>query len=124
MCDLLTQNCGLQVIGLALDGVDAVEQSHLLQPQLIILDIGLPKLNGILAACQILAFLPDAKIIFVTQECSADVVHEAMNLGACGYVLKTNARQDLPNAVEMIMAAGKFVSAGLFSNGASPAPRV
>jgi len=87
--------------------------SRRLQPGLIILDIGLPKLNGILAAYEILGFMADAKIVFVTQESSSEVIHETMNLGACGYVAKMNARRDLPIAVATIMAGRKFVSSGL-----------
>src|SRR5215813_6823225 len=111
VCSLLSQNPGLQVIALARDGVDAVEQARALQPELIILDIGLPKLNGILAAYQILAFLPEAKIVFLTQESSSDVIHEAMSLGACAYVLKLHAAKDLPKAVETIMADRMFGNA-------------
>src|SRR5215468_7780003 len=86
VCRLLIEKPSLQVVGLARDGGDAVEQARRLQPGLIILDIGLPKLNGILAAYEILGFMADAKIVFVTQESSSEVIHETMNLGACGYV--------------------------------------
>jgi len=93
--------------------VNAVEQAPVLKPELIVLDIGLPKLNGIVAAHQILAFLPEVKIVFLTQESSSDLIHEVMSLGACAYVLKLHAAEDLPKAVETIMSDRKFVSAAL-----------
>ena len=79
----------LQIISEAHDGLDAVEQAEKLQPDLILLDIGLPKLNGVEAARRILKVAPRSKIVFLTQETATDIVHEAFRVGACGYVLKT-----------------------------------
>jgi CheY-like chemotaxis protein len=73
----------------ASDGSEAVQEAQRLQPDLILLDIGLPTLNGIEAARRIRKLSPTSKIIFVTQESSPDVVQEALNIGACGYVIKT-----------------------------------
>ena len=76
----------------ASDGLEAVRKAEELQPDLILLDIGLPKLNGIEAARQIRKVSPESKILFVSQESSAEVVQEALGLGARGYVVKTVAR--------------------------------
>jgi len=68
----------LQVIGEVADGLEAVQRCVELQPDLILLDIGLPSLNGIKAARQIRKLVPESKVIFLTQESSADVVQEAL----------------------------------------------
>ena len=85
----------LQVIGEVSDGLEAVQKAQELKPDLILLDIGLPTLNGIDAARQIRKLSPESMIIFVSQESSADVVHEALSLGASAYVLKARAAIEL-----------------------------
>jgi len=69
------------VVGEASDGLEAVQKSEELQPDLIVLDIGLPSLNGIEAARRIRNLAPKSKILFLSQESSADVVQEALNSG-------------------------------------------
>ncbi len=103
----------LQVVGEVSDGRVAVQKAEELKPDLILLDIGLPTLNGIDAAREIRKLSPECKIIFVTQESSADVVREAFRIGARGYVLKTRAGIDLPVAVDAVLEGRQFVSEGL-----------
>jgi DNA-binding NarL/FixJ family response regulator len=91
------------------DGSEAVREAQRLQPDLILLDIGLPTLNGIEAARQIRKLSPTSKIIFVTQESSADVVQEALRIGACGYVVKTDAGSELLAAVTAVLRGEQFV---------------
>ena len=81
----------LEVIAEASDGLEAVHVAEQLQPDLILLDIGLPKLNGIEAARRIRKLCPESKIVFLSQESSGDVIEEALNSGGTGYVVKTNA---------------------------------
>ena len=109
-CSMLGKRPELHVVAEAADGLEAVRIAKQLLPDLILLDIGLPKLNGIDAARQILALAPKAKIIFVSQESSATVVEEALAIGAAGYVLKTDAIHILA-AVDAVLAGGQFVSA-------------
>jgi len=85
---LLETQKGLAVLAEAADGLEAVQKAKELQPDLILLDIRLPKLSGIEAARQIRKVAPDSKILFVSLETSANVVDEAINLGALGYALK------------------------------------
>jgi DNA-binding NarL/FixJ family response regulator len=80
-----------------------------LKPDLILLDIGLPKLNGIDAARLIRRLVPESKILFLSQETSAEVVQEALNLGALGYVVKGRAGIDLLPAVEAVILDQEFV---------------
>jgi DNA-binding NarL/FixJ family response regulator len=113
----LHEQTNLEVIGEAQDGLDAVHQAEALQPDLILLDIGLPRLNGIEAARRIGDLAPNARIIFLTLDSSADVVQGALSLGAWGYVVKTQAGQELLMAVESVRQGKQFVSSGLDGHG-------
>jgi DNA-binding NarL/FixJ family response regulator len=95
------------------NGWDAVQKSDELKPDLILLDVGLPTLNGIAAAYKIRKLVPDSKIIFVTQQSSPEVVKEAMDLGVSGYVQKAKVGIDLQVAVQAVLEGGKFISRGL-----------
>ena len=99
----------LEVIAEASDGLEAVHVAEQLQPDLILLDIGLPKLNGIEAARRIRKLCPESKIVFLSQESSADVIEEALNSGGTGYVVKTNAGSELLDAIDAIRTGGQFV---------------
>jgi DNA-binding NarL/FixJ family response regulator len=98
----------LQVIAEASDGLDAVRKARELHPDLTLLDIGLPGLNGFEAARRIRRFSPQSKILFVSQEFSADVVQEAFRLGACGYVVKMDAAAELLAAVDAVLRGEQF----------------
>jgi len=106
---MLQKQPELQVVGEASDGLEAVLKAQELQPDLILLDIGLPKLDGIEAARRIRKVSPKSKILFVSQESSADLVHEALRTGAEGYVVKTDARRELLAAVNAILRGKRFV---------------
>ena len=84
ICSTLEKAPELQVVGIVSDGLAAVQKAEELQPDLILLDIGLPTLNGIEAARRIRKLSPQSKILFVSQESSADVVREALGTGAFG----------------------------------------
>jgi DNA-binding NarL/FixJ family response regulator len=113
ICATLGKRKDLQVICEAADGLEAVQQADQLKPELIVLDVGLPKLNGLVAARQICELSPDSKILFVSQETSPDVVQEAFDAGALGYVGKTKAGTDLLAGVEAVLEGRQFVSSGL-----------
>jgi FixJ family two-component response regulator len=87
--------------------------SEELKPDLILLDIGLPKLNGLEAAQRIRKLAPETKILFLSQESSADVVHEALSLGALGYVVKEHAGTELLAAVQAVLEGKQFVSGSI-----------
>jgi DNA-binding NarL/FixJ family response regulator len=112
-CSTLRAIPELQIVGEVSDGLEAVQKAEELRPDLIVLDIGLPSLNGIEAARRIRKLSPESKIIFVSQESSAQVVQEALALGALGYVVKAYAGSELLAAVEAVRQGGQFVSNGL-----------
>jgi DNA-binding NarL/FixJ family response regulator len=99
----LSTRAELHVISEVSDGLEAVQKALELQPTLIVLDIGLPSLNGIEAARRIRELSPKSKILFLSQESSAGVVQEALCLGALGYVVKAYAAIDLLLAVEAVL---------------------
>jgi DNA-binding NarL/FixJ family response regulator len=101
-------NSKLQIVGEASDGLEAVQKALELTPDLILMDIGLPSLNGIEAARQILKLVPESKILFLSQESSAEVMQEALSLGACGYVVKVNAGIELIPAIDAVLSGKTF----------------
>ena len=113
LCELLQQRGDLLIVGEAADGLDAICQAEELRPDVVILDIGLPRLNGIDVAGRIRATVPHAKLIFLTNESSLEVVEEAFSRGAHGYVYKPRAQRDVVPVLEAIIRGGRFVSGGL-----------
>jgi DNA-binding NarL/FixJ family response regulator len=103
----------LKIISEASDGLEAVQKAVELQPALIVLDIGLPSLNGLEAARRIRKLSPQSTILFLSQESSLDIVQEALCLGALGYVMKAHAAVDLLIAVEAVLRNEQFVSSAL-----------
>jgi DNA-binding NarL/FixJ family response regulator len=110
ICKELAKNPNLQVICEIPDGLQAVQKAKEIQFDLILLDIGLPNLNGMAVARQILKLAPESKIIIVSQESSPDVVEEALSLGVLGYVLKTGAATDLLTAINAVLEGRIYVS--------------
>ncbi len=120
VCKTLGERQDTQVIGEASDGLEAIRKAEELQPDLIVLDIGLPALNGIEAGRRIRKLCPDCKILFLSQESSVEVAQEAFELGAMAYVVKAHAGGELSAAVEAVCQGRRFVSKGLLShNGAN-----
>jgi len=103
----------LEIVGEVGDGMEAVAQAQALRPDLIVLDIGLPTLNGIEAARQIRKVSPASKILFLTQARSADIAEEALTIGACGYVVKSDGASELLKGIRTVLDGDRFVSASL-----------
>jgi len=118
VCTILEARPELQVIGEASDGLQAVQKAAELQPDLILLDIGLPKLNGIETAHRISRVTPNATILFVSQETDPEVVAESSN-GAKGYVWKQDASTELVPAVEAVLHGTHFISTGVAKSNAT-----
>jgi CheY-like chemotaxis protein len=107
----LRRNKRWHPVGEATDGLDAVRQARLLRPDLILLDIGLPKQNGIDAARRILSENPHAKILFLSEHQSAELVEAALATGASGYIVKSSAGAELLPAMSAIARGERFISA-------------
>ena len=109
----------------AADGLEAVRKAEELQPDLILLDLNLPKMNGFEAAKRIRRLVPHARLLFMSQESSPDVVREAFSMGAHGYIQKISAATDLQSAIDAVLAGRQFVSSSLGFTGSidAPAPR-
>lgn len=112
-CSLLRERAECRLVGEVGDGLEAVQKIEELRPDLILLDIGLPKLNGIKVAERARKIVPDAKLLFVSQESSNDVIEETFRVGGHGYILKEHAGRDLLPAIEAMLRGGHFVSRGL-----------
>jgi len=106
---MLAAKKDLEIVAVAVDGLEAVQKAEQLQPDLILLDIGLPTLNGIEAARRIRKLSPKSKILFVSQEFSAEMLKEAFRLGASGYLLKFDAVRELLLAVDAVLQGEQFV---------------
>jgi CheY-like chemotaxis protein len=110
---ILQETTELQLVGEASNGRQVLRLAEQLQPDLILLDIGLPELNGLRAAQRIRRISPNSKILFVSQESSVDVVQEALRLSQ-GYLLKADVASELLIAVDVVLEGKQqFVSASL-----------
>ena len=109
ICSILGKRPELHIVCEVSDGLDAVHKAEELHPDLVVLDIGLPSLNGIEVARRMRKLSSESKILFVSQETSADVVWEALRLGAHGYVVKTDANRELLEGVDAVLRGGQFV---------------
>ena len=103
----------LEVSGQVSDGLEAVQLAEELQPDLILLDIGLPTINGIETARRIRQVSPASKILFVSETRSPEVAEEALNTGAVGYVLKSDAAGELLPAIRAVLAGKRWISTSL-----------
>ena len=102
-----------EVVGMVEDGRALIEAARLLEPDLIITDISMPRLNGLDATRTILACLPESKVIILTVHREAVYLSLAFNAGARGYILKRSAVAELPQAVLRVLAGDRYVGRGV-----------
>ena len=108
LCALLQGHEGWEICGDAKDGREVVEKARLLKPDIVILDVGMPNLNGLAATRQLLQENPQQKVIVLTITDSDQVIREALDAGARGFVLKSDAARDLVTAVEALQRNRMF----------------
>jgi DNA-binding NarL/FixJ family response regulator len=113
VCSTLKPRIEFHVIGQASDGLEAVQKVAELEPDLVLLDIGLPKLNGLEVARCARRLAPTARILILSQESSPDVVRETLSLGVLGYVHKPRALRDLIPAIDAVLEGKTFISANI-----------
>jgi DNA-binding NarL/FixJ family response regulator len=111
----IRENPNLSVVGVASDGLEAVLKAEELQPDLILLALGLPKQDWIETARRIRKVAPETKILFLSHELDFDVAREALSAGGHGYIVKSDADSELLAAVEAVLRGKKFVSSRLAS---------
>jgi DNA-binding NarL/FixJ family response regulator len=107
---MATTEC--EIVGEASDGLQAVNQAEKLQPDLILLDLGLPTLNGIQAARRIRQLSPNSKILFVSQNSSPEIAEGALKVGALGYLVKSDMTE-LTSAISTVLTGVQFISSRL-----------
>ena len=110
---LLERISQTEVVGEATDGHQAVELSEKLGPAVVIMDIGLPLLNGIDAAAQILKRHPKTSVILLSMHADEDYVIRGLNAGVKGYILKESVERDLPLALEALAKQRHFFSSAI-----------
>ena len=113
LASIVQNRPGLEVICEVADGLEAAEKAGELRPELVLLDVGLPRLNGIEAARQIRSLSPYSIILFVSQESSADIAKAALETGARGYVVKADVGRELIAALDAVLRGETYVSKSL-----------
>jgi DNA-binding NarL/FixJ family response regulator len=108
VCSMLKGQAESKVVAEATDGWEAIQKAQTLRPGLILLDLGLPNLNGMDAAKRIREVVPGARIILLTSSNDKDVVRAALSTGAQGYVLKIDASTELLPAVAAVLGGNVF----------------
>ena len=110
---LIDSESDLQITSVAYDGLDAIQKAKELQPDLILMDLSMPGMNGIDATRQILMHSPRSKVLFVSEQRDSDLIHAAFEVGACGYALKTDSNSDLLLGIRTVLRGQPFVSCSL-----------
>lgn len=111
--ELFETETDLKIIAIASDGLEAVRKAKEIQPDLILMDINLPGMNGYEAMREIRIFSPASKILFVSEHRSCDLIEAAFDAGASGYVLKSDAYSDLILGIRTALLDRRFVSRSL-----------
>jgi len=120
ICSLLSQESALNAVFQASNGEEAVTKADLLQPDLVLLDIGLQGITGLEAARQIPKVSPQTKIIFLSQHDSLHMANEALKIGGHGYVSKMDAGTELLKAIQSVREGTRFVSQRIRDQGWAP----
>jgi DNA-binding NarL/FixJ family response regulator len=113
LCSILQKSCN--VIGIVRDGRELLAEAPKLKPDLIVLDIGMPALNGLDAAEQLMQVLPNVKFVFLTMKDDPNLAAAALNLGKVGYVLKHSLSSELLHAVSEVLQGNTYVTPRLRS---------
>ena len=106
----LEQMPGFEIVGESSDGIEAIQKIRELNPDLILLDVGLPHLSGIEVARHVQTFSTHSIILFVSQFCDWDIIEHAFRYGASGYVVKSDAAAEFVPAVESVRQGMHFIS--------------
>jgi DNA-binding NarL/FixJ family response regulator len=119
---LLQKDPSFDVLCQVADGLQAVRKVEALQPSVVLLDIGLPSLNGLQAGGWIRRLVPNVKLVFVSEQHDPEIVSAALHLDGSAYVLKSDTELDLIPAIHSVLRGEKFVSRGLAVYGLTNGP--
>ncbi len=109
----LRKHDSYEIVGEACDGSEAIHLARELSPDIVLMDIALPSVNGIVAAKGIQIVSPCSRILFISSECHSEIVHEALRTGATGYLLKSLIGRELVPALEAVSRGEWFISRGI-----------
>lgn len=107
---VLKANPDMEVVGEAEDGFQAIEAAKRLRPEVVVLDLAMPVMNGIMAARHIIRTLPQTRILVLTSYAQEHYIREALKAGASGYVLKQSASEELGDAVRAVSQRQNYFS--------------
>ena len=113
MCRLLESQSDFEVVGAASDGSEAVAKAEALAPEVIVMDVSMPNLNGIEATRRILKSAPATGVVMLSMHSSGEMVQRALAAGARGYVLKESGASDMMSAVRTVAAGGRYLGEGV-----------
>jgi len=113
LVNLLSSQPDIRVVGTAIDGRQAVREVVKLQPEVVVMDIAMPQMNGIEAAREIRARAASARVVILSMHSSVEHVHHALAAGAYGYVLKQSVAQEIIEAVRAVRAGRRYLSPGI-----------
>jgi DNA-binding NarL/FixJ family response regulator len=118
---ILDDESDIAVVGEAGGGAEAIELDHKLDPDVVVLDLGMPEINGLHAAIEIVRKHPQRRILMLSMHADPQYVRNAFDAGVKGYILKNALETDLIRAVRTVAAGGRFVSPELADPAATPA---
>jgi DNA-binding NarL/FixJ family response regulator len=110
---LLTAMDGVEVIGEAANGREAVSQAQALRPDVVVMDVMMPQLNGLDATARIVAARPETRVLILTMNASEEYIRQALRAGASGYLLKESTPAELEQAVRIVGAGGKYLTTAI-----------
>ena len=102
-----------QIICEAANGVEAIDESKKLLPTVVLMDVSMPGIGGLEAARQILEVAPHTEIVLLTEHAVTEMARTALSMGIRGYVIKSDAAKDLPDAIRTVIQKKQYVSPGL-----------
>jgi two-component system, NarL family, response regulator LiaR len=109
IASLVLTETSFEIAGRAFDGIDGVQKAEVLKPDIVVIDVGLPRLDGIAAARRILSVIPTSKILFLTANRDPQIVRAALDVGAIGFVVKAEAEELLP-ALKAVRCGKRYLS--------------
>jgi two-component system, NarL family, response regulator NreC len=120
LCRLLESQDGIQVVGTVADGLQAIDLAEQVQPDIVLMDISMPRLNGIEATRSLAERAPNAGVVILSMHSSPDVIHRALAAGARAFLLKESVSDEVVAAIRAVAAGGRYLGQGISFTGLDP----